>query len=52
MVIFFLTMKLLRFFNNSVKQIYDWFSLWDYKIKQRRHLKKQKTDDSNIYPLW
>jgi hypothetical protein len=24
----------------------------DYRIKQRRQLKKQKAEDPNIYPMW
>jgi hypothetical protein len=45
-------MKLVRLFQNVWKRMRDRILLIDFKIKQRRHLKKQKADDPNIYPLF
>jgi hypothetical protein len=45
-------MKLISFFKNIWQRATDRIAFLDYKIKQRRQLKKQKSDDPNIYPLW
>jgi len=45
-------MKLARLFQSFWQRIRNRISWIDFKIKQRRHLKKQKADDPNIYPLW
>jgi hypothetical protein len=45
-------MKLVRLFQGLWQRMRNRISLIDFKIKQRRHLKKQKADDPNTYPLW
>jgi len=45
-------MKLVHLFQEIWRRLRDRILLIDFKIKQRRHLKKQKADDPNIYPLW
>jgi len=44
--------RLCSFFQHVVHQIRAAVSLFDYKVKRRRQLKRQKADDPNIYPLW
>jgi hypothetical protein len=44
-------MRLMRNFLNLSKRMGDRISFLDYKIKQRRALKRQKAKDPNIYPL-
>jgi uncharacterized protein YjiS (DUF1127 family) len=46
------TMRLIRFFQNLLQKMQSRVAFLDYKIKQRRQLKKQKADDPNIYPMW
>jgi len=41
-----------RLFQSIWRRMRDRILLLDFKIKQRRNLKKQKADDPNIYPLW
>jgi hypothetical protein len=45
-------MRLICFFQYIWRRVYDRIAFLDYKLKQRRHLKKQKEDDPNIYPMW
>jgi hypothetical protein len=46
------TMKLTHLFQSIWRRVRGRILLIDFKIKQRRNLKKQKADDPNIYPLW
>jgi hypothetical protein len=45
-------MGLTRFFRNTWQRVRDRFAFLNYKIKQRRALKKNKANDPNIYPSW
>jgi len=45
-------MRLARLFRSYWQRIRGWILLVDFKLRQRRHLKKQKAADPNIYPLW
>jgi hypothetical protein len=45
-------MRLIGFLQHIWRRVYDRVAFLDYKLKQRRHLKKQKEDDPNIYPMW
>jgi hypothetical protein len=45
-------MRLIGFLQYIWRRVYDRVAFLDYKLKQRRHLKKQKEDDPNIYPMW
>jgi len=40
------------FLRRIIDRIRGLAALWAYKRAQRRQLKKQKSDDPNIYPLW
>lgn len=44
-------MNPVRFFSNVRRKISGWLLFFDYKIKQRRSLRKQKAEDPNIYPM-
>jgi len=44
--------RLSDLFQRAVRPIRAVVSFLDYKVKQRRQLKRQKADDPNIYPLW
>jgi hypothetical protein len=46
------TMRLIHLFQSIWQRLRGRILLIDFKIKQRRSLKKQKADDPNIYPLW
>jgi hypothetical protein len=45
-------MRLIRFFQNLLQKVRYRVDFLDYRIKQRRQLKKQKAEDPNIYPMW
>jgi len=45
-------MRLIQLARGVWRRVRERISFIDFKLRQRRHLKKQKADDPNIYPLW